>query len=222
MAHEQLLFVSRHPFHVQIPNFVTMVCKRVLTSVQKEKILCLSEAKLSARQIAAEVSCGIRTVWRVLRRATEPGGTQRRPGSGRKRATTIREDRLLLQMYKKRRDSTSVSLAKEWKLTRKVGDQVCTARMSCNTVKRRLKEVGLKSYVKKTKVLLNARQRKLRLEFCRKYKDWTVDDWRKVVFSDECNIDAESHTGRPTVWRLPSEKNKSWAIHSVNDLFLHL
>jgi hypothetical protein len=75
---------------------------------------------------------------------------------------------------------------------------------------------GLNNYVKTKKPPLNERHRKLRFEFCLRHKDWTVDDWRKVIFSDECNVEAGPSGGSRTVWRKPEQKLSNFAILQVN------
>eukprot|EP00920_Eleutheroschizon_duboscqi_P043618 GHVT01103864.1.p1 GENE.GHVT01103864.1~~GHVT01103864.1.p1 ORF type:complete len:111 (+),score=9.07 GHVT01103864.1:155-487(+) len=80
---------------------------------------------------------------------------------------------------------------------------------------KRLKETGLRNYTIKKKVAPNNRHRKLRFEFCQKYKDWRVEDWHKVNFSDECNVDAETSGDLQKVRRKPSEKNAAIAIKQV-------
>eukprot|EP00920_Eleutheroschizon_duboscqi_P043611 GHVT01103853.1.p1 GENE.GHVT01103853.1~~GHVT01103853.1.p1 ORF type:complete len:140 (+),score=12.66 GHVT01103853.1:411-830(+) len=62
----------------------------------------------------------------------------------------------------------------------------------------------------KKKIAPNDLHRKLRFEFCQKYKDWRVEDWQKIIFLDECNVDAEPGGGLQKVWRKPSEKNAAF------------
>lgn len=39
-----------------------------------------------------------------------------------------------------------------------------------------------------------------------KYKDWTIDDWKKVIWSDECSIWIEVNPRRQWVIRRPGER----------------
>ena len=57
--------------------------------------------------------------------------------------------------------------------------------VSVRTITRQLLE---KSYCPNRKLLLSKRNIKDRLEFCNKYRHWTTDQWRKVMFSDETLI----------------------------------
>lgn len=52
------------------------------------------------------------------------------------------------------------------------------------TVARALSVLGVTSKKKKKAALLSEKNRKSRLAFARKYRHWTTDDWRNVIFSD--------------------------------------
>jgi hypothetical protein len=49
--------------------------------------------------------------------------------------------------------------------------------------------------------MLLPRHKKSRLEFAEKYKEWTFDDWKHVVFSDETKINRLGSDGRKWTWR---------------------
>ena len=58
--------------------------------------------------------------------------------------------------------------------------------MSDRTIRHRLqKEHDLPARKPLRKPLLTPRMAKKRLEFCQRYRDWTAEDWQKVMFSDE-------------------------------------
>jgi hypothetical protein len=46
----------------------------------------------------------------------------------------------------------------------------------------------MKAVVKSKHPFLSAKHHKARLDFAHAHKDWTVDDWRRVVWSDETKI----------------------------------
>jgi hypothetical protein len=43
----------------------------------------------------------------------------------------------------------------------------------------------MRSRVATLKPMLTSQKKKKRKRFCKKYKDWTVAEWEKVMFSDE-------------------------------------
>jgi transposase len=72
--------------------------------------------------------------------------------------------------------------------------------ISVKTVRRRLKEAGLiaKKVVKRPAP--KKQHVKGRLQFMRKYGEWTVEDWANVVFSDESKINRICSDGIRWVW----------------------
>ena len=77
--------------------------------------------------------------------------------------------------------------------------------LSPQTVRNRLKGVGMKAVVKKKRPLLSARHRKERLDFAIAHKDWTLEDWKRVVWSDETKINRLGSDGRKWVWKKTGE-----------------
>jgi len=59
--------------------------------------------------------------------------------------------------------------------------------------------------VKKKKPLLSARYRKARLAFAQKYGGWIVEDWKRVIWSDESKINRFGSDGREWVWKQAGE-----------------
>ena len=57
------------------------------------------------------------------------------------------------------------------------------------TVRKRLREAGLRGCVAAKKPLLFAVNCKRRLSFACAHKIWTVDDWKTVLFSDESSFE---------------------------------
>ena len=60
--------------------------------------------------------------------------------------------------------------------------------LSTTTVRRHLKKADMKAVVKKKCPLLSAKHRKARLDYAYTHKDWTVEDWKRVVWFDETKI----------------------------------
>jgi hypothetical protein len=49
--------------------------------------------------------------------------------------------------------------------------------------------------------LLTAQHKKARLDFALAHQDWTIDDWKRVVWSDETKINHLGSDGRKWVWK---------------------
>ena len=68
-----------------------------------------------------------------------------------------------------------------------------------------MKEVGMKAVVKKKRPLLTKRHRREGLDFALSHKDWTIDDWKKVFWSDETKNNCLGSDGRQWVWKTNGE-----------------
>jgi hypothetical protein len=56
---------------------------------------------------------------------------------------------------------------------------------------------------------LSKRHKKARLDWAVAHQYWTVDDWKRVVFSDETKINCLGSDGRKFVWKMPGKKELS-------------
>ncbi len=77
--------------------------------------------------------------------------------------------------------------------------------LSAKTVCRHLSQAGMKAVVKRKRPLLTKRHRRERLDFAIAHQDWTVDDWKMVVWSDETKINRLGSDGRKWVWKKAGE-----------------
>lgn len=93
---------------------------------------------------------------------------------------------------------TAVQLARDLRDTTGV-------EVSDDTVRRALKQAGLKAAEKKKKPRLLPTHKRRRLEFARKYQHWTVEDWKRVVWSDETKINRLGSDGRKWCWKKPGD-----------------
>jgi transposase len=78
--------------------------------------------------------------------------------------------------------------------------------VSVATIRRALKDAGLISFVKPKKPLLSKKNVKARLLFAKTHLDWTLDDWRRVIWSDETKISRFGSDGRHYGWKRVEEK----------------
>ena len=63
----------------------------------------------------------------------------------------------------------------------------------------------MKAVVKRKRPLLSKRHRKARLDFTISHQHWTVEDWKKAVWSDETKINHLGSVGRKWVWKKDGE-----------------
>lgn len=115
---------------------------------------------------------------------------------GRPHKLTARDSRLLVRYATSGQANTAVEL--KHKLTHGIGKAV-----SVQTVRRALRKAGLHSAHKVKRPLLKRQHKKQRLEFARKYEQWTEKDWSRVIFSDETKINRLGSDGQKWIWKRP-------------------
>jgi len=97
------------------------------------------------------------------------------------------------------------SNAVQLKKSLQINDEI---NVSSNTVRRALKRNGLSARVKRKKPLLSKKHRENWLKFAKRFKDWTVSDWNRVVWSDESKFQIFGSDGREYCWKRQGETLK--------------
>lgn len=156
--------------------------KSELSAEQRLRIKILHEQGMSQVKIAREVKCSRCAVQYAINRFKETGTHENRPRTGRRKVTTEREDRLLIRQSLQNRKKTALELAAA--LSEAKGSSV-----SVYTVRRRLLKAGLKECKARKKPWLSEHNKKNRLEWALKHRDWSVEDWSNILWSDESNFE---------------------------------
>src|SRR5882762_5207293 len=84
-------------------------------------------------------------------------------------------------------------------------NSIIPTHVSTHTVRNTLKAVNIIAVTKKKKPLLSPAHRKKRLAFALKHQHWTVEDWKKVIWSDETKINRMGSDGQEYVWKKAGE-----------------
>lgn len=162
-----------------------------ISSAQKENILSLASNGYSNRSIASKTGLGKSTISRTLQDIL-PGRSIPSPGRPSKLSST--DEWAILSQIVTGRSANAVQAMKH--INTVIPHPVCA-----QTVRNVLKKNNYKAVTKKKKPLLSAVHRKKRLAFAFKYKEWTVEDWARVVWSDETKINRLGSDGKQWVWK---------------------
>lgn len=177
----------------------------ILTTTDVAKIVALIEDGHNKSYVARTLGFARTSVQDAWNRYLETGNLTRRQGSGRKRKTTVADDRFLAVRSLRDRRATSVVLKNDLRMIRAVN-------ISDKTVRRRLKEAGLRSHRPAKKPQLLRHHRRERLRFAREHSNWTVEQWSNVLFTDESKVCLRSPDGRERVYRRSNERFAECAI----------
>lgn len=166
-----------------------------LTSPQKKNIEKLLINGNSHRQIALklEISVGVVTKIRKTLDVVIPKACK-----GQKNILSPQKQRAIIRDIRNGKVSNAVEVQKRL-------SHYDNIRVSAQTVRRVLKNVGMKGRAKIKKPLLTQRHRDLRMSFANKYQKWTEVDWANVIFSDETKINRFGSDGKQWTWRAPGK-----------------
>lgn len=145
-----------------------------LTLDQRSAIVSLWRAQTPKAEIARLIPCHLNSVLHWIAAWEHEGSVHDAPHSGRPRLTSSETDQQIEQLARKVKFTTPREVNAELKLD-----------VSARTTRRRLDEVGLFGRVAETEYVLNEQTILKRLSFAQGYADWSVDQWGRVLFSDE-------------------------------------
>ena len=129
--------------------------------------------KHTHKEIAAIVRRSKGAVQGVIERYIDGGFTKATQRSGRSSKLSKRDERQLVREVKKDRSITLEPLTEAF-------NKSLTISVSSRTVQRTLHNYGFYSRVAKKKPLVTEKNRKIRLEWCKRMKNWK-EEWNRVV-----------------------------------------
>lgn len=159
----------------------------------------LIQEGLSFRAVSRRLGVSHSTILRMFRRFEETNDHIRRRGQGRPRGTTAIHDRFLQLNALRQRFVTSRHLQVQLSTTHNI-------HVSMSTVRRRLAERNLSFRIPARGPRLNANHVRARLQFAREHVNWAVEDWERVLFTDETRFCLYSNDRRVRVIRRPYER----------------
>jgi len=175
-----------------IPPHTTM---RSLTPAQCTCILSLLDKGESGHKISSTTGIPISSISRLH---SKHRSTLSKSKGGRPSKLSPSNIQYAIRLVTTQKAENAVQV------TKTLGD-ITNQSISSKTVRRVLKSAGMRAVVKKKRPLLSKRHRKGRMDFALAHKDWTVDDWKRVIWSDETKINRLGSDGRKWVWKKAGE-----------------
>jgi len=151
---------------------------RPLPESSRLNVISLVKQGISTREIEKKLRISHSTVNRISQKFCKG---EKFPQYGRRPLLTAKTKRFMVRLITTGKVENAVTLTQCIKECENIS-------VSPNTTRRALKEAGLRAFEKTKKPKLSKRHIKQRLDFAFKYRDWTVDDWKKVIWSEETKI----------------------------------
>jgi len=175
-------------------------------TIEKRSAICTLRGEgYSLAQIGKKLNCPKTSVFNVLKKKEETGLIINKQRSGRKRVSSASEDTFIALTSKRNRRLTSVDITQIVNISRPI-------KLSVTTVKRRLQEAGLNGRIAARKPLLSSKNKKKRLTWAFEHKDWTVEQWKNVMWTDESKFDIFGSKRKTYVRRKPGERLREECI----------
>jgi transposase len=167
--------LRRQPLAPIDPN---RALKKELSPWQRGQISAFRDIGLTNAQISKRTFCTPATVATTLRLNTLRNDGETRPRSGRPSALSRRDRRLILRIIRRNLKLTYAALKLE-----------ANATVHKNTLYRMLKDEDITNWLAKKRPLLTLEVVAKRLKWVQKYKNWSWDEWSRIIFSDECSLE---------------------------------
>ena len=163
------------------------------------------EGGTSLCEVARQMGKSKSVISRLWDKYRQTGGVAMRPGRGRPKSTTPRQDRLITLLALRDRFKSAAAINREF-LT------MPGRRISTSTVKNRLYQARLKAGRPFKGVTLSAHHKRQRLAWARQHQGRAMRHWRYAMFSDESRFCLRFTDGRKRCWRRSGERYARAAI----------
>jgi len=180
----------------------------------RAQVITLKEVGQTNEQISETTGVSIRHIRQLyanaLNRGYDPAVSKQlkdeyfveAPRSGRPKKITESLKQEVLQSVRKSRKGRTQTLIE---LARETGGPRSLKGVGYMSIHRILRQAGMKKVKPTRKPGLTDAQKEARLAFCLKHKDWTLEDWKDVIWSDETSVVFGQRRGAERVWRTVQE-----------------
>ena len=168
-------------WHVELDSIIILIfatTMRLISAAKHSSVLSLLEQGYSYHQIHNKTSISLGTISKIgkeldFNKENDPGGHPSKLSAHDKQS-------IIWQINSRRLDN-AVQAANfiNFTLTHSVHPQI---------VRNALKEAGFHSATKKKVPMLKLAHSQRQLKFARYHKNWTVEDWKRVLWSDKTTL----------------------------------
>ncbi len=176
-----------------------MTKKKELTVTERGIIISFYEAGVPERTISERTGHPKTTIHDTIMMYKKRGVLTSASRSGRPKKLTERDKRHLKSIICKERREPAQKIQESF--ANSTGNEV-----GKNTIRRALYEMGYHSRIALRKPYISESNRRFRLKWTRERRSWTINEWKKVIWSDESRFTLFQNDGKVHVWRLPKEK----------------
>ena len=171
---------------------------KTVSDAKRNDVISLLNSGHTVSEIARRVNVSQATVYRIGKMACSDRG---KLNGGRPSKLTTADKRYCVHKITKDGLDNAVQVKKELRRNLHVN-------VSANTVRRALRDNGLGALPNVKKPEISDENAKDRLRWRKNRIDWTLEDWKRVIFTDEAKINRFNSDGRIWCWKRDSEEIK--------------
>jgi transposase len=180
------------------PNKQTLLHHRQeLTDVQKGQIREARGLRKSYTEISKELHIPRSTIVSFFHRFQERGSEENLPHTGRPRKTSASFDRYVIRTAQVDADITNAALR-----------DITNATVLISTIRRRFREDHMRKWKAVEHALLMEKHTAKHLKWARKYLHFTREDWERVFWSDECDVQKDGDGRQVWIFRHQNKHEK--------------
>lgn len=172
--------------------------KRELTIEERQKIVTLHKMGLGYKKIYQKTNCKLCTIQKIIQKWKKSGTVANKLRKGGPRKTSSRIDREIIKKITAKRSLSAPKIAGQ--LHEQFGVSIHP-----QTVRNRIHDAGFKARVARKKPFISKKNEAARLKWAKEHSTWTIDDWKRVIWSDESKFNLFGSDGIVKVWRKPGE-----------------
>lgn len=173
---------------------------RAISAAQHCSVVSLLNEGYSHCQIQARTGLGKGTVGRI---AKEVENNKENNTAGRPSKLSTRDKTAIIREIRSGRVDNAVQA------TQFINSTISQS-VTPQTVRNVLKQSGFYSATKKKVPMLKKTHRERRLEFAKYHQNWTVEDFKRVLWSDETKINRIGSDGKTYIWKERGEQLSDW------------
>lgn len=175
--------------------------RKSCTHEVRRVIINLVNENWSYSAIADHLNCSKRMVFNAIQHFKKNRTADNVPRKEKSRKTDAFTDRRIVRLSRQDQKKTAVDIHKEIFNGKE-------AKVSVRTIRRRLNDANLFGRVIQTKPLVSKKNRLRRLAFSKEHRQWTINQWKNVLFTDETKVNRFGSDGKMYVRRPPNTQFK--------------
>lgn len=166
----------------------------VYTGEEKAQVVGMFKGGCRVSEIAVSLGIPKQSISDILKKYRIENTVETSQRSGRPKKLSERDTRAIVRVAKQNRRATLADITNSLPI-----------QVSHTVVRQALKDSGLQSRIARKKPFLSRVHKEKRLAFAKSHVNWTVEQWKNVIWTDEATFEIGKNFRQIRVWRSTKE-----------------